>query len=135
MEQAKKFLCDEITFIRSASKTQVMESINEALRQMNKKRMQKDRDRKRARQERHAFPVFGMRRKKRKSKTSKKKRKRPRRRRGRGRGRRGRRGRGIISGLRICGLSRIQMDSAIRAFLPGARLFPDVTTGPRRRAV
>jgi len=44
MEQAKKFLCDEITFIREASKTQVMESINEALRQMYKKKVQRDKE-------------------------------------------------------------------------------------------
>ncbi len=45
MEQAKKFLCDEITFIRGASKTQIMESINEALRQMYKRKVQKDKER------------------------------------------------------------------------------------------
>lgn len=45
MEQAKKFLCDEISFIRQASKTQVMEAINEALRQMFKKKQAKDKER------------------------------------------------------------------------------------------
>lgn len=44
MEQAKKFLCDEITHIRGASKTQVMETVNEALRQMYKKKVQKDKE-------------------------------------------------------------------------------------------
>lgn len=43
MEQAKKFLVDEITFIRQASKTSVSEQINDALRQMYKKKVQKDR--------------------------------------------------------------------------------------------
>ena len=43
MEQAKKFLVDEITFIKSASKTSVSEQINDALRQMYKKKVQKDR--------------------------------------------------------------------------------------------
>jgi RNA polymerase-interacting CarD/CdnL/TRCF family regulator len=45
MEQAKKFLCDEISFVRETSKTQVMETINEALRQMYKKKMAKDKER------------------------------------------------------------------------------------------
>lgn len=45
MEQAKKFLCDEIAYVREASKIQVMETINEALRQMYKKKIQKDKER------------------------------------------------------------------------------------------
>jgi CarD family transcriptional regulator len=45
LEQAKKFLCDEISFVREASKTQVLEQINEALRQMYKKKMAKDKER------------------------------------------------------------------------------------------
>ena len=45
MEQAKKFICDEIAFIRQASKTTVMEQINEALRQMYKKKIAKDKER------------------------------------------------------------------------------------------
>ncbi len=56
MEQAKKFLCDEITFIREASKTQVMESINEALRQMQKKKVQKEKEKGK---KGHDYPVFG----------------------------------------------------------------------------
>jgi hypothetical protein len=45
MDQAKKFLCDEIAFVREASKIQVMETINEALRQMYKKKIAKDKER------------------------------------------------------------------------------------------
>ncbi len=44
MDQAKKFLCDEIAFVREASKIQVMEAINEALRQMYKKKIAKDKE-------------------------------------------------------------------------------------------
>ncbi len=44
MEQAKKFLCDEIAYVREQSKIQVLESINEALRQMYKKKIQKDKE-------------------------------------------------------------------------------------------
>ena len=44
MDQAKKFLCDEISFVREASKTQVMETVNEALRQMYKKKVQRDKE-------------------------------------------------------------------------------------------
>ncbi|GEM_PF-444395 len=57
MEQAKKFLCDEITHIRQAPKTQVMETINEALRQMYKKRIQKDKDK--GRRITPGFPEYG----------------------------------------------------------------------------
>lgn len=45
MEQARKFLIDEISFVREASKAQVTETINEALRQMHKKKTQKDKER------------------------------------------------------------------------------------------
>ena len=45
MDQAKKFLCDEIAYVREASKIQVMEAINEALRQMYKKKIAKDKER------------------------------------------------------------------------------------------
>jgi CarD family transcriptional regulator len=45
MEQARKFLTDEIAFVRDQSKTQVGESINEALRGMYKKKIQKDKER------------------------------------------------------------------------------------------
>jgi len=43
MEQAKKFLIEEITFVKGASKTSVSEQINESLRQMYKKKIQKER--------------------------------------------------------------------------------------------
>jgi len=43
MEQAKKFLVDENTFIKGASKTSISEQINESLRQMYKKKLQKER--------------------------------------------------------------------------------------------
>jgi len=45
MEQARKFICDEIAFVREASKAQVMETINDALRQMYKKKLAKDKER------------------------------------------------------------------------------------------
>ncbi len=45
MEQARKFLTDEIAFVRDASKTQVGELINESLRGMYKKKIQKDKER------------------------------------------------------------------------------------------
>jgi len=44
MEQAKRFLCEEISFVREASKNAVMETINEALRQMYKKKQAKDKE-------------------------------------------------------------------------------------------
>jgi RNA polymerase-interacting CarD/CdnL/TRCF family regulator len=44
MDQAKKFLCDEISFVREVSKTQVMETLNEALRQMYKTKLTKDKE-------------------------------------------------------------------------------------------
>jgi CarD family transcriptional regulator len=45
MDQAKKFLCDEISYIRQSSKAQVIEQINDGLKQMYKKKMQKDKER------------------------------------------------------------------------------------------
>lgn len=44
MEQAKKFLCDEISHVREVSKATVTETLNEALRQMYKKKMTKDKE-------------------------------------------------------------------------------------------
>jgi CarD family transcriptional regulator len=44
MEQARKFLTDEITFIKNDSKNKVVEDINESLKQMYKKKVQKDRE-------------------------------------------------------------------------------------------
>jgi CarD family transcriptional regulator len=44
MEQARKFLVDEITHVRNDSKNKVMEDINESLKQMYKKKVQKDRE-------------------------------------------------------------------------------------------
>lgn len=45
MEQAKKFLTDEISYVRQTSKAQVTEKINESLRQMYKTKQQKDKER------------------------------------------------------------------------------------------
>lgn len=44
MEQARKFLTDEITFSRNDAKNKIMDDINEALKQMYKKKVQKDRE-------------------------------------------------------------------------------------------
>lgn len=44
MEQARKFLVDEITFIKGTPKTQILNDINESLRQMYRKKTQKDRE-------------------------------------------------------------------------------------------
>lgn len=44
MEQARKFLVDEITFIKNDSKNKVLDDINESLKQMYKKKVQKDRE-------------------------------------------------------------------------------------------
>jgi RNA polymerase-interacting CarD/CdnL/TRCF family regulator len=44
MDQAKKFICDEIAYIRQVSKSQVMEQINENLRQMYKKKQARDKE-------------------------------------------------------------------------------------------
>lgn len=49
MEQARKFLIDEITFIREDSKNKVTEEISESLRQMYKKKVQKEREEKKKR--------------------------------------------------------------------------------------
>jgi RNA polymerase-interacting CarD/CdnL/TRCF family regulator len=43
MEAARKFLVDEITFVKEASKASVSEQINDSLRQMYKKKLQKER--------------------------------------------------------------------------------------------
>jgi len=45
MDQARKFLTDEIAFVRDVSKTMIAETINEALRGMYKKKIQKDKER------------------------------------------------------------------------------------------
>lgn len=45
MEQAKKFLCEEVSFVREQSKATVQETINDALRQMFKKKTQRDKER------------------------------------------------------------------------------------------
>ena len=44
MDQARRFLCDEISFVRNASKTSIMERINDSLRTMYKKKVQKERE-------------------------------------------------------------------------------------------
>ncbi len=44
MEAAKKFLCDEISYVRQTSKSQVTEQINESLRQMYKKKQTRDKE-------------------------------------------------------------------------------------------
>lgn len=44
MDQARRFLCDEIAFVREASKTSIMERINDSLRTMYKKKVQKERE-------------------------------------------------------------------------------------------
>jgi len=44
MDQARRFLCDEIAYVRGASKTSIMERINESLRTMYKKKVQKERE-------------------------------------------------------------------------------------------
>jgi RNA polymerase-interacting CarD/CdnL/TRCF family regulator len=44
MDQARRFLCDEIAFVRQASKTNIMERINESLRTMYKKKLQKEKE-------------------------------------------------------------------------------------------
>jgi CarD family transcriptional regulator len=46
MDQAKKFLIDEICYVRSESRTKVAEQVEEALRQMFKKKNQKEREEK-----------------------------------------------------------------------------------------
>lgn len=44
MEQARKFLVDEITYIREDTKNKTGEEVNEALKQMYKKKVQKERE-------------------------------------------------------------------------------------------
>lgn len=44
MEQARKFLVDEITYIKNDSKNKVTDDIAESLKQMYKKKVQKDRE-------------------------------------------------------------------------------------------
>lgn len=44
MEHARKFLVDEISHVRDESKNKVTEDINESLKQMYKKKVQKDRE-------------------------------------------------------------------------------------------
>jgi len=44
MDQARRFLCDEIAYVRGVSKTSIMERINESLRTMYKKKVQKERE-------------------------------------------------------------------------------------------
>lgn len=44
MEQARKFLVEEITFIKGSPKTKVLNDINESLRAMYKKKVQKERE-------------------------------------------------------------------------------------------
>lgn len=44
MEQAKRFLCEEITFVKDQPKTKVIEQITESLRMMYKKKVAKDRE-------------------------------------------------------------------------------------------
>ena len=44
MEQARKFLVEEITFIRGTPKTQIVSDIEDNLKAMYKKKMQKDKE-------------------------------------------------------------------------------------------
>jgi len=44
MDQARRFLCDEISYVRGVSKTSIMERINDSLRTMYKKKVQKERE-------------------------------------------------------------------------------------------
>lgn len=44
MEQAKKFLVDEITFVRDLPKTKAMDEISDSLRQMYKRKVTKEKD-------------------------------------------------------------------------------------------
>jgi CarD family transcriptional regulator len=46
MEQAKRFLIEEICYVRGESKTKVTEEVEDALRQMFKKKAQKEREEK-----------------------------------------------------------------------------------------
>jgi len=53
MDQARRFLCNEIAYVRQASKTTIMERINESLRTMYKKKLQKEREK----AKKHAVPI------------------------------------------------------------------------------
>ena len=53
MDQARRFLCDEIAYVRQASKTTIMERINESLRSMYKKKLQREREK----AKKHATPL------------------------------------------------------------------------------
>jgi RNA polymerase-interacting CarD/CdnL/TRCF family regulator len=50
LEHAKRLLCDEITFVKNASKIKVMEDINKCLQAMYKKKLAKDRQKTKAKQ-------------------------------------------------------------------------------------
>ncbi|MBX7247063.1 MAG: hypothetical protein K1X53_16310 [Candidatus Sumerlaeaceae bacterium] len=54
MEQARKFLVDEITYIRADAKNKTLDDINDSLKQMYKKKVQKDRE---ARKKNAAAPL------------------------------------------------------------------------------
>ena len=51
MEQARRFLCDEIVFVTEQSRTKVMERINQSLKSMYKKKVAKDRQRSKRKRE------------------------------------------------------------------------------------
>ena len=51
MEQARKFLSDEICFVTEHSRTKVMERINQSLKSMYKKKVAKDRQRSKRKKE------------------------------------------------------------------------------------
>ena len=51
MEQARRFLCDEICFVTEHSRTKVMERINQSLKSMYKKKVAKDRQRSKRKRE------------------------------------------------------------------------------------
>jgi len=57
MEQARKFLCDEITYIKGQSKTKVIEDINESLRAMYKKKIAKEREKAKKSQQLSSSPM------------------------------------------------------------------------------
>lgn len=48
MDQARRFLCDEISFVREEPKTRVMEKMNENLRAMYKKKVAKEKQKRQA---------------------------------------------------------------------------------------
>ncbi len=51
MEQARRFLCDEICFVTEYSRTKVMERINQSLKSMYKKKVARDRQRSKRKRE------------------------------------------------------------------------------------